>query len=268
MKMFRKFDHMCATFDIWTRNNVSFIAVSVHFFVPSSLDLQSRFIACSHFPGTHTAEKITEKLQSIFQQYEILDKVDYITTDSASNYLASLKYHGDNYRSHRMEYAWLNEDDTEFENEPQEPCDDDEKDDYDNDDEFELELNESNDFTSEIIGQLPAPLLGKMNHVKCSAHKTDKLGSKDALEAKNMCPNYAETFDRVHRKMSELWKIRDSRQKSEFFKQQTGKTMLKPHRIRWLGTHDAVSRPKFSFSFLCLALLLFFVLESLQYYSR
>lgn len=72
----------------------------------------------------------------------------------------------------------------------------------------------------------------------------DKLGS---MIAREKCSIYADIYDRIHRKMTNLWKIRDSRQQSKYFVQTTGKVIIPPHRIRWLGTNDAVSEKELNF---------------------
>lgn len=251
-KLFENIDFMCATSDIWSKSNVSFIAVSVHFFNLKTLELQTRFIACSNFPGSHTADKISQKLKSIFDEYGILEKVAYITTDSAANYLASLKYHGDNYDKHRKETTWLEIDQDDFEcvDEDEGEEKESEHEPVPNDVVDGDDFDDSNDFVSQFIDVDSVPLLGSMNHVKCGSHLVDKLASVDALKAREICSVFADEYDRIHNKMVKLWKIKDSRQQNEYFVEVTGKTVIPPHRIRWLGTHDAVSVLKVPFSVL------------------
>lgn len=61
--------------------------------------MKTEFIACELFEGHHTNDKVAEKLNGIFQRFEILEKVYFITTDGAGEYVAAFKYHSDNYRS-------------------------------------------------------------------------------------------------------------------------------------------------------------------------
>lgn len=96
---FKNVNFMSATSDIRSRRNKSFIAVSVHYYEPKTLELKSSFIACQHFPGRHTNDKVAEMLKSIFDRFDILAKVFFITTDGAGEYTAALKYYGNNYRS-------------------------------------------------------------------------------------------------------------------------------------------------------------------------
>lgn len=57
---FENVKYFCATSDMWTRSNMSFIAVSVHYYEPNTLKLQIKFIACEHFPGRHTNDSESE----------------------------------------------------------------------------------------------------------------------------------------------------------------------------------------------------------------
>lgn len=99
IRTFKKIPYFCATSDIWSRSNKSFIAVSVHYLESKSLQLKTKFIACEYFPGRHTHDKVAEKFSSIFQRYGIEKKVFSVTTDGAGEYVAAFKYFGDNYRS-------------------------------------------------------------------------------------------------------------------------------------------------------------------------
>lgn len=93
------FDFLSATSDIWTRYNKSFIAVTVHCTNSESLETESFFIACEKFEGRHTKGAVAQKLHDIFKKYDILDKVHYITTDAAGEYVYAIKDHGDCYGS-------------------------------------------------------------------------------------------------------------------------------------------------------------------------
>lgn len=83
-KIFGKVQFFTATSDVWTRSNVSFIAVTVHYFENNDFDkVQSKFIACEHFPGHHTHDRVATKLREILKRYGILERVYFITTDGA-----------------------------------------------------------------------------------------------------------------------------------------------------------------------------------------
>lgn len=277
---FENVEFMCATTDIWTRSNRSFIAVSVHYF--EELTLKSKFIACDFFPGRHTHDRVANKLNEIFGRYDICDKVFFVTTDGAGEYTAAFKYFGDNYTSFRFQenLDWLDgdggsgggvDDDVAAENagvsasssksnaneqnvnknKSDTSAPDSDSDDEMGDDQFiNLDENERN-FTANSsaaidasdcfrIEELPTSL-GKMNRIDCAAHMMDKLGKKDALNASNdAC--YSDLYDRTFGKLESIWNVKESRLNAEIFTRKTGRKMIRPHRIRWLKTWEAVSK--------------------------
>lgn len=274
-QVFEDIPYFCATSDIWSRSNRSFIAVTVHFFEPKSLQLKTKFIACEHFTGRHTHDKVALKLHSIFDRYNILRKVFFITTDGAGEYVAAFKYFGDNYRSIHLlnteeeeDLTWLlnatgnssgvgtsnsanavgqssnsiqnsttNEDDSESES-------------VDTGsfvytgkaNQNESDMNDNSDSDAFVIHELPSsmPLLAFANRVDCAAHKLDKLGKIDAVNAKTNNSDYAQIYDRVFGKLETIWNLKDSRLSAEIFEKITGKKLTGPHRIRWLKTFESV----------------------------
>lgn len=96
---FKNVEYCCATSDIWSRSNKSFIAVSVHYFESDTFELQTKFIACEPFPGHHTHDRVAKKIHGIFDRFDILNRVYFVTTDGAGEYTAAFKYFGDNYRT-------------------------------------------------------------------------------------------------------------------------------------------------------------------------
>ena len=97
---FKNVQFFSATTDIWSRGIRSFIAVTVHYFQNNNnSEVETSFIACEHFEGRHTHDKVAEKLRRIFERYGILEKVFLVTTDGGTNYTAAFKYFGENYES-------------------------------------------------------------------------------------------------------------------------------------------------------------------------
>lgn len=275
-KSFEYVEYFCATTDVWSRSNMSFIAVSVHYFQPNTFKLQTKFIACEHFAGRHTNDKVALKLASIFNRFSIENKVHFVTTDGGSEYVAAFKYYGDNYRSFHLSSA----DDSLFERPSggtDEPCGDGDDDTSasgsrfhsnqnanenisDSESEFEDSTNlvvrsipdndnegdgqsSSNDKNSETfyIHELPPQLLTNINRIDCSSHKLDKLGKIDVKQALGHDDRYDYLHKRVFDKLEEIWKLKDSRISAEIFHRITGKKITIPHRIRWLKTTEAVS---------------------------
>ena len=73
------------TCDIWSSSNQSFMGVTAHF-----LDGNNHFLpmilAFRRFTGSHTFDRITEMIFSVFQEYGLdtnIEKVRAIVTDNA-----------------------------------------------------------------------------------------------------------------------------------------------------------------------------------------
>lgn len=255
---FKAIKYFSATTDIWSRSNRSFIAVSVHYF-DSSLDksaepvLKTDFIACDYFSGRHTHDRVAEKLYAIFERFGIRKNVNFVTSDGAGEYTAAFKFFADNYES-----IYLHDED-------EDGTDDHtattsvatvtsreslqyEKEEADTDVVYKGDLPKNANHVDnssfvihdmeEILGRR---ILGKMNRIDCSAHKTDKLASIDAATALDNDPDYAIIHTSVFDKLTRIWALKESRLCAESFKQITGKSIIGPHRIRWLKMYEAVS---------------------------
>lgn len=73
--------------------------MSLHYFETDTFELQTKFIACEPFPGNHTHDRVAKKLHGIFDRFDIVNRVFFVTTDGAGEYTAAFKYFGDNYRT-------------------------------------------------------------------------------------------------------------------------------------------------------------------------
>lgn len=288
---FKDIKYFSATTDIWSRSNRSFIAVSVHYF-DCSLGkcteplLKTDFIACEHFSGRHTHDRVAEKLSAIFDRFGIKEKVYFVTTDGAGEYVAAFKYFGDNYESiHLHDENDISitsaSDTTATLAEPNSVVDDAttrepttvtttaslhvgaDKEEMMMDTDFDTDsfMNvmykgdpprnakelENDSFVlhdlNEILGLTAhnGPILGKINRIECSAHKMDKLASIDATKAMDDDSDYATICTRIFGKLNGIWALKESRLSSEIFKQITGKSIIGPHRFRWLKWFQAVS---------------------------
>lgn len=223
-KAFKKIAFFTATSDVWSRQNVSFIAVTVHYFEPNNLDkIQSAFIACEHFLGSHTHDRVAAKLKEILKRYGILDRVYFMTTDGAGEYTAAFKNFGPNYSN--MPVFAENSVDLLSDGEdgpnssrgdvPQ-PVEIDSDDDSD-DDEINLferiptrenhsENVNNDDDDSFVVENLPVHMLVNMNRIDCSAHKLDKIGKKDADKALGLDDEYGATMMIYTIAHSQNWK--------------------------------------------------------------
>jgi len=76
---------VCLTTDCWTsRNNESFMAITIHFFY-SNFSLQSILISCSSFNENHTAINLSEQIQKTIDEWQLGGKIELAVSDNATN---------------------------------------------------------------------------------------------------------------------------------------------------------------------------------------
>lgn len=184
-EMLKSYRDLAATTDIWSRYNMSFIAVTVHCTHIETLETKSFFLCCEYFPGSHTKLAIAQKLYSIFGKYGILDKVNFITSDQAGEYVYGIHDYGNRYQSMndlRDDVLFEDEFDTDENIDPSDAVIENEfplpfPNNEDNVDHgfvlhnmFELESG-----VNDNINQDELPLLPKLNRISCSSHMLDKV---------------------------------------------------------------------------------------------
>ena len=82
--MLRTTTHEAITTDMWTSDSMkSFLAVTAHFIHNDTL--HACLLSTVEFNDRHTGEKIGICLQTVFQEWNIGNKVNVIVTDNASN---------------------------------------------------------------------------------------------------------------------------------------------------------------------------------------
>jgi len=79
-------NHCTITTDLWTANHQhrSYISLTIHF-VDADFTLNSLYLKTLEVPQDHTAESLQHVLQSMFQEWNIADKVFGGTTDNGQN---------------------------------------------------------------------------------------------------------------------------------------------------------------------------------------
>lgn len=258
VEKFKTVDYVSATTDIWSRNNLSFIAVSVHYLDPITFKLETFFIACEHFVGRHTHETIAEKLHGILKSYGILEKTFFVTSDNASSYVSVFQRFGDNYDSFVHRNSDDDHEDERYDDDDENTdsydshvgSDDDDYGVYEEDDshsEGNSSNNVHNDGENYRVSALPLNLfdvcgeqLKHISRIACVCHLMDKVGSKDSEKALTNV-EYCEMHNRAFEKLKGIWDMKKSRVCAEKFFEITRKKLIIPHRIRWMKTYDAVS---------------------------
>ncbi|MGH0153237.1 UNVERIFIED_CONTAM: hypothetical protein FKN15_053625 [Acipenser sinensis] len=86
--LLEKADSILVTVDIWTdRKMRGSLGITAHIMDISShsLSLKSVLLSCDRFTGSHTGERISEKFESMCDNYIIKNKIDYIISDKVAN---------------------------------------------------------------------------------------------------------------------------------------------------------------------------------------
>lgn len=241
-----KIDFISATSDIWSRNNRSFIAASAHYINPETGTIETEFLACRRFCGSHNNEAVAKMLKLIFNEYGIAEKVQFITTDGAGEYKCAMTRFGENYKSLIPLLSLPEEDENIIDN-----YSDTEEEVFDiqaipdhecHDTQFKLDT-ESPFTVKEILTGEADTLLP--TRIDCSAHLFDKIGKIDSFNAvlnDDYCDRYTKAMD----KLNLIWNVTQSRLKLEMFEKYAECKLIKPHRIRWNKLYDAVGKPKFN----------------------
>lgn len=245
MERLKSIEFISATSDVWSRSSRSYIAVSIHYIVPENGEIETKFIACERFIGSHNNEAVAQKLNSIFNRYGIAKKVNFITTDGAGEYKCAMVRFGDNYRS-LAPLINLSEDDIiDDDNLIEEEISDmlaipaHEYDDTHYEDDSESAFTVKEILTGNLDVLLPT-------RVDCSSHLIDKIGKIDSFNAV-LDEDYCDIYTKVMNKLNLIWAVTQSRLKLELFEKYTECKLVKPHRIRWNKLSDAVGVPKFNF---------------------
>ena len=144
------------------------LGITAHFINEAQWSLESVMLACSRFKGSHTAEAINEKFQKEIISFEILSKVSFVVTDSASNMIKAFSLPG---------FEKLSENDLEKDETEEDEMEEDEMD----DDELVHDGMEDDCDVRSSSEQLYEEIDQTCHHVRCFAH-TPQLVIKDGFK--------------------------------------------------------------------------------------
>lgn len=77
---------MSCTADLWSSHKRSYIGVTVHYIDSKVLEMRSAVLSCRRFKGSHTGNEIGLKLQALFKEFKIANKIQNVVTDNAANF--------------------------------------------------------------------------------------------------------------------------------------------------------------------------------------
>ena len=205
--------YLCATADIWSARRRSFLGVTIHW-INENFSRGSAALACTRFKGTHDYINTGTKLQEIFSEYQIEERIVSTVTDNGSNFLKAFRLFGKNPTTS----------DTEDEN------DEDEESDAEEEIEFpELNLEEDANLMNISLSK----------HERCACHNFNLIGKKDAQDAINANPAVKRRHEETLHKCSLLWAKARRPKSAEIVQQTLGHTLSFPGQTRWNSYYDA-----------------------------
>lgn len=106
---------VCTTADMWTAHRRSYLGMTVHW-KGDDLKRRSACLAICRVKDRHTFDVIAKVINDVHKEFNIIDKVNVMITDSGSNFLKAFKVFGGNE---------LTEDQDDLQNYDDEDCEND-----------------------------------------------------------------------------------------------------------------------------------------------
>ncbi|CAH0562812.1 unnamed protein product [Brassicogethes aeneus] len=224
-KEIEKQDYVCATADIWSTKQRSFMGVTLHW-IDSNLDRKSVALACKRFCGTHDYKNIGEMLENINLKFGIRPtQIIATVTDNGSNFVKAFREFavGDGEREvhedlqaetsigvHDREED-VDEEDITFE----------QIDVFDNPDDCRIILS---------------------THVRCASHTLNLIATTDCKNAIQSNVLVRKRHTEVFLKCNILWTKARRPKTAEIIKDALGHTLSYPGVTRWNSYYDSVSQ--------------------------
>ncbi|XP_026480145.1 zinc finger BED domain-containing protein 4-like [Ctenocephalides felis] len=82
---------ICITLDVWTsRVTEAYVAVTGHY-ITDNYNLKTVLLGCCQFEGAHTSENLAIEIQTILDNWKLLQKVNFAISDNANNMKKAIK---------------------------------------------------------------------------------------------------------------------------------------------------------------------------------
>lgn len=81
-KQFERLNYICVTADCWTAHKRSFLGMTAHWVDQKTFKRESASIACKGMSGSHKNEILTQHIEEVLDEFNILLKVCKIVTDN------------------------------------------------------------------------------------------------------------------------------------------------------------------------------------------
>ena len=83
---------VCTTADCWTARRRSFMGITVHWIEPETLQRSGACLGIRQITGSHTYDVLAKTIESVGEEFGILDKISRCVTDSGSNFMKAFKH--------------------------------------------------------------------------------------------------------------------------------------------------------------------------------
>jgi hypothetical protein len=228
---------VCTTADMWTAHRRSYIGMTAHW-KGEDLKRRSACLAIRRVKDRHTFDVIAKIINDIHKEFNIVDKVNVMITDSGSNFLKAFKVFGGNE---------LTEDQDNLQNYEDGDCEDD-------DDVVFIDLDEifqehraqeqeqtveNEDADSETENEC-RERIKLPYHVKCPCHLLNLIATTDISKITNVTFNKLKK--QVDRKLQKIWnKQSRSSLASDTIKEKLGSLFILYNQTRWNSFYDAMN---------------------------
>lgn len=191
------------------------MGVTAHWICAKTLKRKSAALACRRMIGRHTYDVLDDIIETVLNEYSILNKVTKAVTDNAANFVKAFKIFSEDLNSKNE----LSNDDE---------VDEDEFVAFSVTDFFE---NVSFD---EIRYSLP-------QHKRCAAHTMNLVMSKDTESSLKTPSQYKTLYRSGIGKLTALWsKQNQSQPCADIVKEKIGRFFITPNTTRWNSTVDSL----------------------------
>lgn len=195
---------VCTTADIWSGGRRSFMGVTAHWIDEDNKRI-SVALACKHFKGEHTHDRIASMLQGIHEEFGLTcSKVVATVTDNGRNFVKAFEVfgiHPDNGGDSPdedigEEENWITVDDAD-------------------------------------LVSLPV-------HLRCAAHTLALSASSDVIKTIKTIPGLWNFHKRAIEKCNILWKMSNRPKTAEIIQSVLGKSIKRPTDTRWNSLYDSL----------------------------
>ncbi|XP_057339703.1 uncharacterized protein LOC130677118 [Microplitis mediator] len=223
-------DYVSTSVDIWSNSSYRFIGLCVNWIDVKTFQPCVAALACSRLQGTHSFDRIAQKIREIHDDYGISrSKIVATVTDNAKNLIKAFKEHG-------VGYPEITE------SEETSNIEESSEDEYDSSDSNLSTLE--NSVESDQCEPIEADDLHKFlpNHFRCASHTLNLLATTDVINSiKNVKKLHAMHNETIKR-CNAFWKLMGTPKQKEKVIDIAGCAFRRPTVVRWNSLYDSLTQ--------------------------